>query len=87
MGKLSRYPRTTMQMNHCCKTSIGRTFVMATRRKFKSDAFEAIHSSATALQKIGAIDKTTMKSFDESCLAPPRALRPAELSDCGFDAV
>jgi putative transcriptional regulator len=52
---------------------------MAARHKFKSDAFEAIHSSATALQKVGAIDKTTMKNFDESCLAPPRALRPAEI--------
>ena len=52
---------------------------MATKRKFKSDAFEAIHSSATALQKVGAIDKTTMKRFDESCLAPPRALGPAEI--------
>ena len=44
---------------------------MAPKRKFKSDAFEAIHSSATALQKVGAIDKTTMKGFDESCLAAP----------------
>ncbi len=30
---------------------------VATRRKFKSDAFEAIHSSATTLHKAGAIDK------------------------------
>jgi putative transcriptional regulator len=52
---------------------------MAARHKFKSDAFEAIHSSATALPKVGAIDKTTMKGFDESCLASPRALRPAEI--------
>ena len=37
--------------------------------KFKSDAFEAIHTSASALLKIGAISKTTMRSFDESCLA------------------
>lgn len=31
---------------------------------FKSDAFEAIHSSASALYKIGAINKPTMRRFD-----------------------
>ena len=34
---------------------------MTTKRKFKSDAFEAIHSSASALLEVGAIDKTTMR--------------------------
>jgi putative transcriptional regulator len=48
---------------------------MATKRKFKSDAFEAIHSSATALYRVGAIDKTTMRRFDESCLAAPPTLK------------
>ena len=33
---------------------------MTAKTKFKSDAFEAIHASAQALQKIGAIDKATM---------------------------
>jgi putative transcriptional regulator len=50
---------------------------MATKHKFKSDAFEAIHSSATALHKVGAIDKTTMKGFDEACLTAPPALKAA----------
>ncbi len=44
---------------------------MATKRKFKSDAFEAIHSSASAMYKVGAIDKATMRSFDASCFATP----------------
>ena len=44
---------------------------MTAKRKFKIDAFEAIHSSATALLEIGAIDKTTMREFDESCLTKP----------------
>ena len=52
---------------------------MAKSLKYKSDAFEAIHMSAEALQKIGAIDKETMRSFDESCLASPGALDPAEI--------
>jgi putative transcriptional regulator len=41
---------------------------MTAKRKFKSDAFAAIHSSANPLLEVGAIDKTTMRDFDESCL-------------------
>jgi putative transcriptional regulator len=52
---------------------------MAIKNKFKSDAFEAIYSSATALHKIGAIDKTTMKGFDETCLTAPPALKPEQI--------
>ena len=37
---------------------------MTTKPKFKSDAFEAIHSSALALRKVGAIDKLA-QSNDE----------------------
>ncbi len=44
---------------------------MTAKRKFKSDAFEAIHASATSLLEAGVIDKTTMREFDESCLAKP----------------
>ena len=42
---------------------------MSTKKKFKSDAFEAIHESAAALLSAGAIDKATMRKFDTSCLA------------------
>jgi putative transcriptional regulator len=52
---------------------------MATKRKFKSDAFEAIHSSASAMYKVGAIDKATMRSFDVSCLVAPSPLKPKEI--------
>jgi len=52
---------------------------MATRSKFRSDAFEAIHSSASAMYKVGAIDKTTMRHFDESCLRIPPVLKPAQI--------
>lgn len=52
---------------------------MTTKRKFKSDAFEAIHSSATALFETGAIDKTTMREFDASCLAAPPDIDPAHI--------
>ena len=52
---------------------------MKTNRKFKSDAFEAIHSSASALFTIGAIDKATMRHFDTSCLDAPSPLGPKQI--------
>ena len=52
---------------------------MTTKKKFKSDAFAAIHASAAALQKVGAIDQTTMRQFDESCLVVPSTLAPNEI--------
>lgn len=52
---------------------------MATKRKFKSDAFEAIHASATALHEVGAIDKATMREFDESCLAALPVIAPGQI--------
>ena len=44
---------------------------MKSKAKFKSDAFEAIHSAAQGLHRAGTIDKATMRDFDESCLAAP----------------
>jgi putative transcriptional regulator len=39
------------------------------RKQYKSDIAEAIHASASALARVGAIDKTTMREFDASCLS------------------
>ena len=52
---------------------------MSTKKTYKSDAFEAIHTSARALHKIGAIDKATMRSFDTSCLALPVEIEPEQI--------
>ena len=52
---------------------------MTTKHKYKSDAFEAIHSSASAMFRVGAIDKATMRSFDASCLAVPAPIKPREI--------
>jgi putative transcriptional regulator len=52
---------------------------MTTKRKYKSDAFEAIHSSASAMFRVGAIDKATMRTFDKACLTPPRPIAPAQI--------
>ena len=37
-------------------------------RKYKSDAFQAIHESAVANFEIGAIDAERMREYDEACL-------------------
>ena len=52
---------------------------MTAKKKFKSDAFASIHASAAALQKVGAIDLTTMRQFDETCLAVPTTLAPTQI--------
>ncbi|KTC34117.1 MAG: helix-turn-helix domain-containing protein [Pseudomonas sp.] len=49
-------------------------------RKFVSDALESIHESASALQVIGAIGKTTMRRFDKACIAVvPEQIPPAQI--------
>ncbi len=52
---------------------------MNAKPKFKSDAFEAIHTSAAAMLKVGAMDKATMRHFDETCLSVPTTIAPAEI--------
>lgn len=52
---------------------------MTTKPKFKSDAFEAMHASAKALHKVGAIGKDTMRTFDASCLSVPAPLDPRQI--------
>lgn len=47
---------------------------MTATRKFKSDAFEAIHSAASGMYRVGTIDKATMRDFDESCLTVPPSI-------------
>ncbi|QUS40997.1 DNA-binding transcriptional regulator [Tardiphaga alba] len=52
---------------------------MAHKPKFKSDAFEAIHSHVAGMYKAGTVDKATMRRFDESCLVAPPDLAPAQI--------
>ena len=52
---------------------------MKSKAKFKSDAFEAIHSAARGLHRAGTIDKATMREFDGSCLTTPPVIPPEEI--------
>lgn len=49
------------------------------RNQRKMDALNAIHASASALHSVGAIDKATMRGFNESCLAAPPGIAPNEI--------
>lgn len=48
-------------------------------KQYRSEAYAAIHETMEALQEVGALDKQTMREFDEACLAPVRVLSPDEI--------
>jgi len=48
-------------------------------KKYRSDAMAAIHETMEALHAVGAIDKQTMRRFDNACLTPIRPLKPEEI--------
>lgn len=52
---------------------------MSKNGKYKSDAFEAIHSSVSGMYRAGTIDKATMRSFDASCLSVPATIEPHQI--------
>ncbi|HHC4148778.1 TPA: helix-turn-helix domain-containing protein [Klebsiella pneumoniae] len=52
---------------------------MTAKNKYKSPAFEAIHSAASGLFSVGAIPQEKMRHFDESCLGSVAALQPIEI--------
>ncbi|MDQ0394480.1 helix-turn-helix domain-containing protein [Labrys monachus] len=48
-------------------------------KKFKSDAFEAVYTSVEDMYRAGTIDKETLRSFDDACLAVPAELGPQDI--------
>lgn len=50
-----------------------------TKARYKSDAFEAIHSSVTGMYRAGTIGKNTMRNFDELCLTVPEPIGPRQI--------
>jgi len=48
-------------------------------KKYRSEAGAAIHETMEALHEIGAIDKQTMREFDESCLTPVTPMPPERI--------
>lgn len=52
---------------------------MAPNPQYPSEALGAIHETMNALFEIGAINKVTMREFDEMCLEPVLELKPEEI--------
>jgi putative transcriptional regulator len=48
-------------------------------KTYKSDAFASVHEAMEGLRGIGAIDKATMRKFDEMCLTPVRTFSPKDI--------
>jgi putative transcriptional regulator len=48
-------------------------------KKYRSDAMASIHETMEALHRIGAIDKQTMRHFDEASLTRVRPLNPRQI--------
>jgi putative transcriptional regulator len=44
--------------------------------QYRSDALASIHETMESLHEVGAIDKQTMREFDETCLTPVEPLSP-----------
>jgi putative transcriptional regulator len=52
------------------------------RKKIESEALASVHGSAEALLAIGAIDKATMREFDQCCIAEmPAEINPAQIKE------
>jgi putative transcriptional regulator len=49
--------------------------------QYRSDALASIHETMEALHEVGAIDKQTMRQFDETCLTPVEPLSPEAIRE------
>ena len=49
------------------------------KKSYRSEAFGAIHETASDLHDAGVMDKRAMRKFDELCLTPVRPFKPDEI--------
>ena len=48
-------------------------------KQYRSPVMASIHETAEGLHAAGAMDKQTMRKFDDACLTPVRPLAPKEI--------
>jgi len=48
-------------------------------KKYRSEALASIHETMESLYDIGAVNKHTMREFDDACLTPIHILSPDEI--------
>jgi putative transcriptional regulator len=49
------------------------------RKQYRSSLMASIHETAEGLDTAGAMDKRTMREFDDLCLTPVHPLKPTEI--------
>jgi putative transcriptional regulator len=55
-------------------------------KKTKSPILEAVHETARGLYEVGAIDKITMREYDQLCLQTVEPLAPEQIKQIREDA-
>jgi len=50
-----------------------------TERKYRSEALRSVHLAMKGLEKVGAVDKATMRRFDTACLTPVEPFAPDDI--------
>jgi len=48
-------------------------------KQYRSEALAAVHETALGLHEAGAMDKQTLKMFEEMCLTPVEQLTPDQI--------
>jgi len=48
-------------------------------KRYRSNAMAAIHETMQALHDVGAINKKTVRRFDNACLTPIQPLKPKQI--------
>lgn len=48
-------------------------------KTYRSHALAAIHETMEALHEVGAVDRQTMREFDETCLTPIEVMLPEQI--------
>ena len=49
------------------------------KKQYRSRLMASIHETAEGLHEAGAMDKITLRQFDELCLTPVKPLQPEEI--------
>ncbi|GGY96396.1 transcriptional regulator [Novosphingobium colocasiae] len=52
---------------------------MTMPRTYKTETLAAVHEMIEGLHEAGAVDKRTLREFDEACLVPATPLQPEEI--------
>ena len=50
------------------------------KTKYRSDALRSVHVTVEGLNRIGLVDKKTMREFDDSCLTSVEELSPRDIA-------